>query len=292
MLAIASMSVMTPPGLAIEFDEDRLGLGRDGALEGADIVGLGPHHVPVEILEGVVELVDRAAIELLRGDEFVARAHQAVHGHHLRGVAGGDRQARGAAFERGDALLQHGVGRIADAGIDVAEGLQAEQRRGVVDILEHERGGLIDRRGARAGGRVRLGAGMDRERGKAWRAVGHLRSSCCRDRPVRGTGPWFIEARARVKVGQSGATASGGALRLDRIGSPPQIGAAQSFGDLADTRDAFVAVRVRSGGDGALVVDGVPGNLQAAHPGLGLVHIPGKEPGQAKGRTGRRDRRR
>src|SRR6185369_11806512 len=82
-------------------------------------------------------------------------------------------------------------------------GLQAEQRSGMVDILEHERGGLIDRRGARAGGRVRLGAGMDRERGKAWRAVGHLRSSCCRDRPVRGTGPWFIEARARVKVGPS-----------------------------------------------------------------------------------------
>jgi hypothetical protein len=207
------------------FDEDGLGLGRDGALERADIVGLGPHHVPVEILEGVVELVDRAAIKLLRGDEFVARAHQAVHGHHLRGVAGGDGQAGGAAFERGDALLQHGIGRIADAGIDVAEGLQAEQRRGVVDILEHERGGLIDRRGTRAGGRVRLGAGMDRERGKAWRAVGHLRSSCCRDRPVRGTGPWFIEARARVKVEASGAPREV-ALRLARIGSPPQVRAA------------------------------------------------------------------
>ena len=29
-----------------------------------DVVGVGPHHVPAEILEGVVELVDRAAIEL------------------------------------------------------------------------------------------------------------------------------------------------------------------------------------------------------------------------------------
>ena len=53
---------------------------------------------------------------------------------HLRGVAGRDREPGGAAFERGDALLQHRVGRIADAGVDVAEGLQAEQRGGVVDV--------------------------------------------------------------------------------------------------------------------------------------------------------------
>ena len=42
----------------------------------ADVVGVGPHHVPAEILERVIELVDRAAIELLRGDELVARLHQ------------------------------------------------------------------------------------------------------------------------------------------------------------------------------------------------------------------------
>ena len=122
--------------------------------------------------------------------------------HHLRGMAGGDGEPRGAAFERGDALLQHRIGRIADARIDVAEGLQAEQRGGVVDVLEHVGRGLIDRRGARAGGRVRLGAGVNRERGKAWAAVGHFRSSCCRDRTVRGSARWFIEARAAVKVGQ------------------------------------------------------------------------------------------
>ena len=160
-----------------QLDEDRLGLRSDRALEGGDVVGLGPHHVPAEILERVVELVDRAAIELLRGDEFVARLHQAVHDDHLRGVPGRDGQAGGAAFERGDAFLQHRVGRIADAGIDVAEGLQAEQRGRMVDVLEHERRRLIDRRRARAGGRIGLRAGMDRERGKAWDAVGHGRSS-------------------------------------------------------------------------------------------------------------------
>ena len=138
-------------------DEDRLGLGRDGALEGPDIVGIGPYHVPAEILEGVIELVDRAAIELLGRDELLARLHQAVHHDHLRGMAGGDREPGGAALERRHPLLQHRRGRVADAGIDVAEGLQAEQRGRMVDVLEHERGGLIDRRRARAGGRDRAG---------------------------------------------------------------------------------------------------------------------------------------
>ena len=193
-------------------DEDRLGLRRDRALEAADVVGVRPHHVPAEILEGVVELVDRAAIELLRGDELVARLHQAVHDEHLRGVAGGDREAGGAAFERGDALLQHGIGRVADARIDVAEGLQAEQRGGVIDVLEHERRRLVDRGCARARGRVGLGAGVDRERSEAWGAVGHSSSSVADGRYIplcaanSAYGPSMVKARRRLRKGLSVAS--------------------------------------------------------------------------------------
>ena len=125
-------------GIGDQLDEDRLGARRDRALEAADIVGVGPHHVPAETLEGVGELVDRAAVEFARGDEFVAGLQQLLKHHHLRGVAGGDRERRGAAFERGDALFQHRVGRVGDAGIDVAERLQPEQRGGVVGVVEHE----------------------------------------------------------------------------------------------------------------------------------------------------------
>ena len=161
-----------------QLDEDRLRLRRNRALERRDVVGIGPQHVPAEILVGMVELVDRAAIELLGGDEFVARLHQRVHHDHLRGMAGGDGEPRGAALERGDALFQHGAGRIADAGIDVAEGLQAEQRGRVLDVVEHEGGGLVDRRRPRAGGGIGLGAGVNRKRRKARNAfgVGH---GCC-----------------------------------------------------------------------------------------------------------------
>ena len=63
-------------GIGDEFDEDRFGLRRDGAFERGDVVGIGPHHVPAEILEGVIELVDRAAIELFRRHEFIAGRHR------------------------------------------------------------------------------------------------------------------------------------------------------------------------------------------------------------------------
>jgi hypothetical protein len=90
--------------------------------------------------------------------------HQIVEHDHLRGMAGGDRKRRRAAFKGRDALFQHRLRRVHDAGIDVAEGLQAEQRGGVIGIIEDEGGRLVDRRGARAGGGIGLGAGMDRER--------------------------------------------------------------------------------------------------------------------------------
>ena len=160
-------------GIGDQLDEDRLGVRRHRALEACDIVGIGPRHVPAKALEGVGELVDRAAIEFSRGDDLVAGHQQLLKHHDLRGVSGRHRQRRGAALERRDALFQHRVGRIADAGIDVAERLQPEQRGGVVGIVEHERRGLIDRRRPRAGGRIGLRAGMHGKGRKSRETIGH-----------------------------------------------------------------------------------------------------------------------
>ena len=132
------MSVMMPPGLAIELDEDRLGLRRKRRAEALGIVGIGEAHVPVEFLEGVGELVDRAAIELARGDELIARLHQRMEHDRLRRVPRGDGERGRAPLQGRDALLEHGLSRVHDARIDVAEGLEVEQRRGMVDVLEHE----------------------------------------------------------------------------------------------------------------------------------------------------------
>ncbi len=161
------MSVMIPPGLAIELDEDTFGLGRDRFFKRAKVVRIGPYNVPAKIFVGVVELVDRSSVKLFRCNKLIAWRHHRMHYDDLGGMAGGNRQAGRAAFKRCDAFFQHGASWIANAGINVAEGLQPEQCGGVIDIVEHEGGRLIDRRDTGAGSRIGLGARMNRQCGKA-----------------------------------------------------------------------------------------------------------------------------
>src|SRR3977135_4373353 len=117
----------------------------------------------------------------------------------------------------------------------------------MVDGLEHERGRLIDRGCARAGGRIGLRAGMDRERGKAWDAVGHGRSSsagtgrsadpaaiyrspCLAKRPGRLKAPPGADDTVRATTGdaemrsggrQAGALSHNGWLEIERALSLP-----------------------------------------------------------------------
>src|SRR5690606_15410360 len=142
------------------FDENGAGLRVDLPLEAGNVVGVGPAHLPAEIAECVAELVDGAAIELAGGNEVLTRAHQRMEDEHLRGMAGGSGQCGGAALERRQLLLQHGLGRIHDPGVDVAESLQPEQRGGVIGALEDEGGGLVDRGRPCARGRIGPGSGM------------------------------------------------------------------------------------------------------------------------------------
>ena len=77
-----------------------------------------------------------------------------------------------AAFQAGDAFLQHRDGRIGQARVDVAEIVQVEERRGVIDIVENISRGLVDRRDARAGGGIGCGARVDGARLEAVADIG------------------------------------------------------------------------------------------------------------------------
>ena len=66
-----------------------------------------------------------------------------------------------AALERGDALLQHGIGRIREPRINVPRALHVEERGGMVAVLEHKRRRLINWRGPCAGGRIGASTGVD-----------------------------------------------------------------------------------------------------------------------------------
>ena len=147
-------------GIAQGFGVDGPGFRVDGCPQAVKVVGIDKAHGDAEARQGVVEEVVGAAIEGGGGDDLVSGAGQGEDGQSLRGLAGGGRQRRRSPFERGDPLLEDVGGRVHDAGIDVAEFLQAEEPGGVVGILKDVRGGLVDGDGAGSGGGVRFLTGV------------------------------------------------------------------------------------------------------------------------------------
>jgi hypothetical protein len=148
-------------GQALE--EDELDLVGHRLAKILRIGGIDEMALPAEFGETEAELGDRAAIKIARGNEFVAALHQGDRDEELGGVTAGAGHRAAPAFERGDAFLEHRDRRIGHPRIDVAEGLQIEQGRRVIGIVEHERRGLEDRRRARAGNRVGPRAGVNRQ---------------------------------------------------------------------------------------------------------------------------------
>ena len=86
-----------------------------------------------------------------------------------RRLARSQRQSGRPTLEGGDALLEHVVGRVHDARIDVAELLQREQIARVLGVAELVGRRLIDRHRDRAGGRVGTPAGVQKHGFKAMR---------------------------------------------------------------------------------------------------------------------------
>jgi len=99
-----------------------------------------------------------AAIELWGGDDIVAGTGEGLDRIVDRRAARRHREGGNTAFERGDALLQHVVGGVHDACVDVAGHVQVEQVGAVLGVVEFEGDVLVDRHGHGLGGRVRFEA--------------------------------------------------------------------------------------------------------------------------------------
>ncbi len=166
----------------VEHVEARIGhgLGKNAARvvrqRGAEVfrvVGIDEHGLDAELPQADIELREAAAVKRTRRDDAVAGLAQGQQRDDLRRQAGGRGDRGTAAFERRHALLEGGNGRVADARIDVAEGLQVEQAGRVFRRIENEGAGLVDRQRTRAGRRIRLGAGMQAERFDSELAIRH-----------------------------------------------------------------------------------------------------------------------
>uniref|UniRef100_A0A914YCT4 Uncharacterized protein n=1 Tax=Panagrolaimus superbus TaxID=310955 RepID=A0A914YCT4_9BILA len=140
--------------VADRFDEHRLGAVVDQRGERRRIGRIGETRLDAVLRQRVRQQVEAATVQRAGGDDVVARLGDGLDGIGDRGLSRGQRQRADAAFQRGQALLQHVGGGVHDAGVDVARHLQVEQVGTVLGVIERIRYGLVDRHRHRARGRV------------------------------------------------------------------------------------------------------------------------------------------
>ena len=147
-------------GIAQGLGVDSPGFRVNGRPQAVKIVGIDKAYLDAHPRQGVVEKVVGSPIERGGGDDLVSGAGQGGDGQGFGGLSGGGCQRRRSSFEGGDALLEDIGGGVHDAGVDVAEFLQAKEPGGVIGVFEDVRGGLVNGDGARSRGRVRFLPGM------------------------------------------------------------------------------------------------------------------------------------
>ena len=161
-------------GVADGLGVDGPRLRRDGPAERLRVPGVHEGRLPAQLLEGIVELLVGAAVEVVGRHDLVAHPGDVEQRQRLRGLPGTYPERPAAAFYRGDALLEDVVGRVHDARVDVAELLEREEVGGVLGVLEHVGARLVDGHRPCPGGDVRaLLPGVD---GVGLESVGHFLS--------------------------------------------------------------------------------------------------------------------
>ena len=102
-----------------------------------------------------MEKVVGAAVELRHRYDVIARLGDVENRIGDGGLTGRVSERATAAFEGGDALLEHVGGRIHDPRVDVTQFFKGKEISGMLGVAKHEAAGLVDRNGAGAGGGIR-----------------------------------------------------------------------------------------------------------------------------------------
>ena len=161
MAAIACDVEHIAAGVADRLAEKRLGVVANRALPCAQVVGIDPGQLHIQLAQHVLELVDRAAVQGRGRHDVVARGEQREQRRGLRGQAAGEGDRAAAALEARDALLEHGHRRVHDPRVGIAVLLEVEVCGRRRRILEHVARGLKNRHRTRAGIGVRTLTGVD-----------------------------------------------------------------------------------------------------------------------------------
>ena len=180
--------------------EEKLRLRPDRLFPGGEIARVDEGGLDAEARQRIGEQIVRAAVERARCDDVRACCRDRGDRQVQRGLAARGRDRSDAAFQGRHPLLEHGVGGVGDARVDVPAALHVEERRGVVRVAEHEGRGEIDRNRARAGDRIGPLSGVQAER------VELERSGCGHGvllgvRPILAVGTLFEDEKNRASKG-------------------------------------------------------------------------------------------
>ncbi len=176
-------------GVAERLAEQQFRVGADRGAPCVDVARLDERGLDAEARQRVVQQIVAAAVERAGGHHVRAGTGQRGDRQMQGGLAAGGGDRADAALQCGDAFLEHRIGRVADAAVDVARALHVEQRCRVVAVLEHERGAQMYRYCACTGCGVGCGSGMQSQGVESRIAVaGHV--SRRRAAPKPTAPPW------------------------------------------------------------------------------------------------------
>ena len=119
----------------------------DGPGEVFRVGGIDQMHFDPQLRQDRVELGVGAAVEVVGGHYLVALTADIDDRVEDGRGARGQRQGGGTAFQRSDALFQHRLGGVTEAGVDIAELSQCKEIGGMFGALEEIGAGSVDRHG-------------------------------------------------------------------------------------------------------------------------------------------------
>ena len=93
-------------GVAERLKVDGRGVVLDGALDLLEVVRVNEGHVHAELRDGVLEEVERAAVDGLLGNDMVACLGKCLHGQRDCRGTGGNGETGDAALESSDTVLE------------------------------------------------------------------------------------------------------------------------------------------------------------------------------------------
>ena len=143
-------------GVAQGLDVYRLGVGFYGSFHFLKVVYVNECGLYAVERKSVDQQVGGSAVDGLLGHDVLAGLCESLDGIGYGRGSGGYCKSCDSAFERGYAVLEHALGGIGEASVDVARVCKAESVGCVLRVMEYVACGCVDGDGARVACGVRL----------------------------------------------------------------------------------------------------------------------------------------